>query len=189
MIFEILFKTAHAFDILDRKYEDELSKKSIYLFLIIGSLLGIESFYRNIFQNTDLWSQKEIVFFAFLSVTLGAVVVLLIGAYLITYIIYQLGKYLKGSGSVISLRVVVAYSIVPNVLKLPIALYLGLSDKLDGIIGMEYWIINLLHWFIWLWSLKILIHGVMHYHKFGLTKAILTTIPLCLVELIIYFAI
>jgi hypothetical protein len=84
------------------------------------------------------------------------------------------------------LRVVAAYSMIPTIFIIPIVLYLGLSDKFGGIVGFEYWAINIFYFIIWIWTLKILIQGIMRFNNFGFGKAILNISPILLIGIATY---
>nr|WP_321408990.1 Yip1 family protein [uncultured Carboxylicivirga sp.] len=185
---KILYKTKSTFDYLNNQYENKLSKNCILIFITLGAISGFESFYRELSHIKDYMTNGELTILLFLSTVIGAGLGVVIGGYIITYAIYLFGKLLKGIGDLIDIRVVVAYSMIPSVLKLPVLLYLGLSDKLNGIAGFEFWVINIFYLLIWVWSLKIMIQGIIRFHNFELWKAILTTSPLWIVGLVLYFA-
>ncbi len=91
--------------------------------------------------------------------------------------LYWIGLLLKGNGEIIDIRVITAYSMIPNIAKIPIILYLGVTNKYGSLIGYELWIINVLYILIWGWSIKIMIQGLARFNKYGYLKAIINIIP------------
>lgn len=177
-ILKVLYKTKDTFNYLDNLYEDELDTNCNLIFMILGAISGFVSFYPDLDHIMDFAGNPGIVILWILSVAFGAGLGLLTGRYLLTYTLYGIGKILKGSGEVIDIRVVSAYSMIPSILKLPVILYFGLSDKFIRIVGLDYWVINGFYFFIWIWILKIMIQGLMRFHKFGFGKALITISPI-----------
>ncbi len=182
-ILKILFKTKDTYDYLDNKSEDELDTNCNLIFGIFGAILGFEFFYRDLNHIKDFTGNGGLITLCILSAALGAGFGLLIGRYLLTYTLYGLGRLTKGIGEVVDIRVVAAYSMIPTILKLPIVLYLGLSGKFNNVVGLEYWVINGFYFLIWIWTLKIMIQGLMRFHKFGIGKALITITPLLIIGL------
>ena len=185
-ILKILFKTKTTYDYLDNQYEDELDTNCDWIFMIFGAISGFESFYRDLDHIIGFTGNIGLIFLWILSVAFGAGLGLLIGKYLLTYTLYGLGRLIKGIGEVIDIRVVAAYSMIPTIFKLPIVIYIGLSDKFNNVVGLEYWVINGFYFLIWIWTLKIMIQGVMRFHKFGIGKALITISPFLIIGLGIY---
>lgn len=172
---KILFKTNDTFDYLNDQYEDELVANCNLILITLGAISGFASFYNDLANiNTNL---VGLIIFGFLSVVVGASISFIIGRYILTYVLHGLGKLLKGTAELVDIRVIVAYSLIPLFFKFPIILYLGISDKLNGLVGFDYWIINTLYLSIWLWSLKIMIQGIMTFNNFGLVKSLITISP------------
>ncbi|RKD94092.1 YIP1 family protein [Marinifilum flexuosum] len=169
----ILFKTSDTFDYLDDQFEDQLETNANLLFMLAGAVSGIDSFFKDYhhFQEYPLL----IVFLGFVLATAG--IGLLMGRYLSTYILYGIGKLLNGKGKIIDMRVVVAYSVVPIFMKFPVVLYLGITGDLLSPKGYLYWIISLYYLIIWLWTLKIMIQGVMRFNGFGFIKGVINVSP------------
>lgn len=176
-ILKILFSTKDTFDYLDDQYEDELDTNCNLIFMILGTISGFESFYRDLDHIKDFTGNGGVIILWVLSAALGAGIGLLVGRYLLTYTLYGLGKLVKGIGEIVDIRVVAAYSMIPAIFKLPVVIYLGLSDKFHGIVGIEYWVINTFYFLIWIWTLKIMIQGIMRYNRFGIGKALITISP------------
>lgn len=171
--FNILFKTSDTFDYLDDQFEDQLETNVNLLFVLGGGVAGIDSFFKDYhhFQEYPM----IIVFLGFVLATAG--LGLLMGRYLSTYILYGIGKLLNGKGKIIDLRIVAAYAVVPTFLKLPVILYLGITGMVLSPEGHLYWIISLYYLIIWLWTLKIMIQGVMKFNGFGFIKGVLNVSP------------
>ncbi|WP_282016593.1 YIP1 family protein [Marinifilum flexuosum] len=169
----ILFKTSDTFDYLDDQFEDQLETNANLLFMLAGAVSGIDSFFKDYhhFQEYPLL----IVFLGFVLATAG--LGLLMGRYLSTYILYGIGKLLNGKGKIIDIRTVAAYSVVPIFMKFPVVLYLGITGDLLSPKGYLYWIISLYYLIIWLWTLKIMIQGVMRFNGFGFIKGVINVSP------------
>lgn len=169
----ILFKTSDTFDYLDDQFEEELETNANLLFMMGGAVSGIDSFFKDYhhFQEYPL----IIVFLGFVLATAG--LGLLMGRYLSTYILYGIGKLLNGKGKIVDIRVVAAYSAVPIFMKLPIVLYLGITGVVLNPEDHLYWIISSYYLIIWLWTLKIMLQGVMKFNGFGFIKGVINVSP------------
>ena len=185
-IFSILFKTKDTLDYLDNQGTDELDTNCRLIFLFLGAFSGFASFYGDLDHFRKFFGENEVVFFWVLSTLLGAGLTDLIGRYLLTYILYGLGKLLQGVGSVIDIRLVAAYSLIPRFFELPIFLYFKLFGNINGYYGFEYWSINIFHFLISIWSFKILMQGIMRFNKLGHGKALLNISPILIVMIAPY---
>jgi len=183
----ILFKTNDTFDFLDEQYADELDTKCNLIFMILGALSGFESFYRDLDHIKGFIANNGgIIILWILSALVGAGLGVLFGRYLLTYVLYGLGKLLKGTGEVIDIRVVAAYSLIPTLFKQPVVIFLGLTHKFNAVVGLEYWIINIFYFLIWIWSLKIMFQGISRFNKFGFGKTLLNISPVLLIGIASY---
>ena len=181
-----MYKTNDTFDYLNDKYEDELDTKCYLIFLALGAITGFESYYRDLDHFKEFTGNGGLIILWILSIVFGAGLSVLVGRYFLTYMLYGLGKLLRGKGEVIDIRVVIAYSMIPIFFKLPVILYLGLSVKFNVNGVFEYWYINVFYFLIWIWTLKIMIQGIIKFNKFGYGKAVITISPLLIVVLGLY---
>jgi hypothetical protein len=117
------------------------------------------------------------VLLAVILLVLGAAIVILLGQYVLTYLLYAIGWLLKGKSEIIDIRVVVAYSMIPVLLKLPVILYLGLNSKYGTMDGLENWLINGFYIALWIWAMKIMIQGLIRFNRYGIIKAVINTLP------------
>lgn len=100
--------------------------------------------------------------------------------------LYGIGRLFKGRGEIIDIRIVAAYSMIPGFLKLPFILYYGLMIKTNTLTGVEYWINHAFYIAISIWTVKILIQGLVKFNKYSLFKAFLNISPLLLIDILSY---
>lgn len=178
----ILFKTKDTFDYLDEQYEDKLNTNCNLIFMVLGAFSGFEAFYRDLdYIKDSIANNGGTIIWWILTTIVGAGLGLLFGRYFLTYILYGLGKLLKGAGKVIDIKVIAAYSLIPNLLIQPVIIFLESTHKFNAIVGLEYWIINSLNFLIWIWTLKILFQGISRFNKFGFGKTLLNISPVLLI--------
>jgi len=178
--FNILFNTNDTFDYLDNQLEGKLESNSNLIFIIFGAICGIESF----FKEYQYFDEYPIIIVALGIILFAIGFSLIIGRYLITYILYSIGKLFSNNGKVIDIRVIVAYALIPRFLGFPIILFLSLNSKplIAGSVG--YWVLMGFNYLIWLWTLKILIQGLMKFHNYGILKGIINISPFLLLYII-----
>ncbi|UZR96111.1 YIP1 family protein [Chondrinema litorale] len=184
--FNIIFKTNRTFNYLNELPADKLNTRCNLIFILIGMSTGFESFYRNLASVETTVGNEFIILLWVLSIVMGALLSLLFGKYIFTFILYGLNKLLKGTIEIVDLRCVLAYTFIPVILKLPIVLYLGLSGKLHHIEGVELLLINVLYIFIWLISVKILLIGLSRFNNFSILKACVNASPIILMGVVGY---
>ncbi len=180
--FNILFKTNNTFDYLDNQFEDQLEVNSNFIFLLLGAIYGIDSFFKEYRYFDDL----PVIIVAVGIILFGAGFGLVIGRYLVTYTLYGIGKLINGKSKLIDIRVVAAYSFVPNFLKLPIVLLLDFKSGIVSSGSITYWILTAFYIVIWLWTIKIMIQGVVNFQKIGIFKGILNISPFLIIGLLTF---
>jgi hypothetical protein len=178
-IFNILTNTKSTFDYLDNQYEDDLDANTTIIFIVFGLVIATETFFKDRISYLGL---KWII----LTFLLGAGAGLIFGKFIISYLIFWIGKILKGKSEIIDIKVVVAYSLIPRIIQLPIILYLGFTGKYGQITGFEYYLINVIYIGLSLLTIKILLQGLVRFNNFGYLKAILNVSPFILLGLFIY---
>jgi len=179
-VLKVLYKTNDAFDDLDKRYEDELDRNSFFIFVIFGAISGVVSFFRDMDFFKELTGNGGLVLLWIVSGILGAGLFILIGRYLFTYVIYGIGRILKGPGKVIDIRTVVAYSMIPLIFEFLMDLLLGLSERFFTVNGIEIWIENVFSFLVRIWILKIMLQGGMRFNNFRFGKALLAISPIFL---------
>lgn len=179
----ILFQTRKTFDYLDDQFEDDLETNCTFIFGLLGAIGGLNSFFKERAHFIDFSDSRFLILFLIAAIAFGAVFGVLIGKYLQTYVLFGVGRLLKGSAEVIDIRVVAAYSLIPGILRLPVIIYLGTTDNAS--LSSEFFlIINILTYIIWIWTLKIMLQGIMRFNKFGILKALINISPILIPGLI-----
>jgi hypothetical protein len=177
---KILFQTRKAFEYLDEQYEDDLETNCTLIFGLLGAISGLNSYFKEKTQLLEHMDSRFMILFLIIAIAFGAVLGVLIGKYVTTYVLYGMSKLLKGSPAVIDLRVVAAYSMIPTIVYVPIILFFGIYGW-EGIPKDYYWIFDLISGLVWIWVLKIMIQGVMKFSNLGFAKAILNISPILLI--------
>jgi len=184
--FRILFTPKTIFQYLDKQFTGDLNKHCNYILLLLGAFSGLESFWRNASYLGKPISEWGFFITSFLAVCFGACMSLLFGKYIAPLIIHGIGKWLKGKAEFTDIQIVVAYSMIPLFFKIPIVFYLGMSGKFSAVVGVEYWVVNLLYLGISLWVMFISLNGIRYHQKFNYNKALLTISPFLVWSITIY---
>jgi hypothetical protein len=179
---KILFQTRKAFDYLDEQYESDLETNCTLIFGLLGGINGLNSFFKEKSYFIEHSDERFLIAFMIAGIAFGAVFGVLIGKYLTTYILYGLGKLLKGAGEVIDIRVVAAYSLIPGVLRLPFVIYFGINAN-EITDPQIFWIVDSISALIWFWTIKIMIQGIMRFNDFGFIKSLINISPIILIGL------
>lgn len=176
----ILFNTRRTFKKLDNEFIDDLNVKTSVIFCISGIVTGIrvtmeewKYFVEPKFWSTALW------------LLISCLIGLVIGRYIVSKVLFKIGKALKGQADMIDVIVVTAYSTIPMLLEVPITFYKVVILK-GHLTNWDYVILNGLHLISWGLSIKILIQGLRDFNEYGTMKAVITISPLIVLPIFIY---
>lgn len=183
-VVKILFNTKVTFELLENKYEDELNSNCNLLFLIVGALTGLTLPELRPGESPEMLDTKIMAIYTLISIAFGAIICLLVGRYLTTYVLYWISKLLSGKGEVTDMRVVAAYSLTPRLLQVPLIIYYRFSDISNEAIRLLYWIVTGFFIFTWIWRLHILTQGLIYFNKNDTWKAIVAILPILIIGLI-----
>ena len=183
-VLRILYNAKVTYEYLDNKYEDELNSNCNIIFLIVGALAGLAVPELRPGETPEMFGEKGIILYTIISIAFSAIISLLLGRYLTTYVLYGLSKLLSGKGEVIDMRVVAAYSLIPRLLQIPLILYLGFSETTIETSSLFYWIVSGFYIFTWIWMLKIMVQGLIYFNKYQTWKAVIAILPTLMIGLI-----
>jgi hypothetical protein len=174
----ILFRTQDTFSLLQEKTQEDLDFSITVLLTFVGITMATESFFKD--------RQLELgLFFSIMTFLFICGITLLIGKFVISYLLWGLGTILKGNSKITEIQMVVAYSFVPKILMLPIILYFGIISDLKNLIEIEKYISTILLVLLNILAIRILIIGIMKFNKFGLGKALVNVSPIILIATIV----
>ena len=185
-IIGIFYKPSETFDYLDDQYADELEANCNLIFASIGAINGLQVYFEVAHLLADLTLGAKILV-ALVIVLFSAGIGLFVGKYLVTYLLYGMGRLLNGKGEVIDIRVVTAYALLPNVIRLPQILYGGLTHKYNLPVDPGIQAVSFLSLVVSVWTLIILIKGLMRFNKYGILKAFINISPLMALGLLRIF--
>ena len=185
-VFKILYKPASVFEQLNDFYEDDLNTDSNIITSVLGFLLGIYSCYIDFESFKEISSGIGIVLIFILAVIAFNGIFLLFYNYILTYILYWIGKLLNGRGLVAEIRAAIAYSILPGIFGLVLMLIQGLNSELLFDANKQLIIVRILSVVTIFWSMIILVVGLKIFNKYGFIKAVVNVLVLPLSALIVY---
>lgn len=176
----ILINTRQTFQKLNDEFADDLNVKSLIIFFIAGLGTGIKSISEEwiFFFNPSIWKIT-------LLLVASGLIGILFGRYLISPLLYAIGKALKGKAEFVDVMIVTAYAMIPKLIEVPIAIY-KVSMTAAGNTNWNYLILNGLHLISWGLSIKILIQGLRDFNEFRTMKAVINVSPLIVVPIIFY---
>ena len=180
----ILFNTRRTFQKLDGEFIDDLNVKTSVIFCVSGLAAGIQAtmeewkYFIEYFIEPTFWSTA-------LSLLASCAIGLVIGRYIVSQVLFKIGKALKGKADIIDVIVVTAYSSIPMLVEVPITFYKVVILK-GNLTNWDYVILNGLNLIAWGLSIKILIQGLRDFNGFGTLKAVITISPLILLPILIY---
>jgi hypothetical protein len=180
----IFYQTKETFKALDEKYIDELK----FRILVILTMYGVFNSLIGYIRDYILWfplgfNRFQFIASGLITVLLGGLVAYLISYYVLAFIIYGIGKLLKGSAELIDVRVTLAYCILPFFLTLLYNTYLTIfrhdSFQHSNLVWLEFFVLIITVSF----SIKILFIGIKHFNSFGVIKTIINVLPFILIYL------
>ena len=159
----ILISTKKGLNILDEEFEDDLHRKSLMIFGIYGIVKFIFDFNEHTNEKGFFLNLFEFGMSILFSIIIG---------FIFSYILYQVGKWIKGKSNYIEIFSLFAYSYFPIIIGLII---IGILKKTEY--EMEnYNNINLGNFILylsWFFSIKIIFQGLIKFNKYGIKKAVL----------------
>ena len=185
-VFKILYKPASVFEQLNDFYEDDLNADSNIITSVLGFLLGIYSCYIDFESFKEISSGIGIVLICILAVIAFNGIFLLFYNYILTYILYWIGKLLNSRGLVAEIRAAIAYSILPGIFGLVLMLIQGLNSEFLFDANTQLIIVRILSVVTIFWSMIILVVGLKIFNKYGFIKAVVNVLVLPLSALIVY---
>jgi hypothetical protein len=176
----ILFNTRRTFQKLDNEFIDDLNLKTSVIFCVSGLGTGIRATIEEwkYFVEPKIWSTA-------LWLVVSCLFGLVIGRYIVSKVLFKIGKALKGKADIIDVIVVTAYSTIPLLIEVPIAIYKIVVLK-GNLTSWDYTILNGLHLICWGLSIKILIQGLRDFNEYGTLKAVITISPLIVLPIFLY---
>jgi len=182
-VINILFRTKSTYEYLDNKFEDELNSSCNIIFMITGALTGLATPELRPGETLQMFEGTALILHYVISLALGAFLGVLIGRYLITYILYGIGKLLKGKAEVIDSRVIAAYSSIPALLNVPLMIWFIFSDVIIEPGTLIYCLCEASFLLIGIWTMKILIQGLLFFNRYGFRKAVINISPFVIIGL------
>lgn len=169
----ILFNQRKAFERIDKTYNDELNRKSIYLF----SAYAIARF----IYDYDPWRNPDgIIYNLFLLLLVVGISILIF--MVLSVLITWIGRKLNGVAKKEDIESIIAHSLIPVIIGLLVVWWLKKST-----LSIENWngsyLRNSLLIISWLFSLKILVSGVKYFNKFTYAKSLITILPIVLINI------
>ncbi len=181
-IFSIWTKTKKTFQFLEERDDESNSTMITVLFFLSAMVVG--------FPNShDI--HKIIGGNYYLSLLVSLFVSGLVGVtiynYIFSYVILGVSRLFKGKASIDRIRLVFAYSLIPNLIILLVGLVmiipaLVLDDK--SLVGYNHPIAN---YILWIVTLKIMVVGLKYFNKYSYLFAALTVVmPVAFVQGLLY---
>jgi hypothetical protein len=170
----VLYRTRSTFSLLQEKTQEDLDFSVTTLLTLAGIIVATESFFKDRILDNGL-------FFSIMTSLFICGSVMLIGKYVVSYLLWGIGRILNGNSKMIEIQIVVAYSFIPRILMLPIILYLGIFSDFRNLIGIEKYLYTILLVCLNILTIKILILELMKYNKFGFGKALVNVSPIILI--------
>jgi hypothetical protein len=171
----IFYNSKNTFEYLDNKYSEQLNRISIFLFFSYGLLTPfVLEFPGGTVLTTD--DPQIVVLIKVLFSIFGGLISVILYKYIITNIIFGIGKLLNGKSEWIDIQTVVAYSLIPIILlKLIYTLPINFAS-------IPIWVFMITSGVSLAISVKIMIQGLMKFNKFSVSKSILNYSPFLLIS-------
>ena len=177
----ILFKTKKTLDYLDGQYADKLNIRMNLIFAFFGAFaLNIEPDLRP-GESLEYLNGLSFITLMTISILFGMVFGVLVYRFFITFILFGLSRLLKGTGELIDLRVVLAYSLIPLIIREIMTVAYKIADKhIIEIPRIIDWSYDFAQIFLWILMIKILVQGFIKFNDYGLIKGLINVSPIVL---------
>ena len=174
-----LFNPMKAFIYADNQFDYQLKRQSNIIFLLVGFVTELNSIFTDISRS---YLSSE---FHTLLVVISAIIGFMLIRFLLVPILYFMGKALNSRAEFIDVRIILAYSLIPQIiLILPLELYLGMNDLKTNMTDSMLLTANMIRLVTVIWSFYIMLTGFVYFGKFSRISAIINMSPLILLQAI-----
>ena len=161
-----LISTKKGLSLLDKEFEDDLLRKSLLIFSVYGIVKFILDF--------DEQTNKKVFFLNLIEFGMSILFSVIIGLFF-SYVLYRVGKWMKGESNFIEIFSLFAYSYFPIIIGVIVIGILKKAEYKTGSfshIDLQKLILVL----SWVLFIKIIFQGLIKFNKYGIKKAILKPI-------------
>lgn len=179
-LFSIWIKPKETFKYLAEKEIEDTKINIDYLFAFIALSISFPSLI-DIAKLVENFKIFGYIFFAF---TIGALGVIIF-KFVYSFILWGISKLLQGKASIYEIRLVFAYSLIPNLIHLLIGLFLIIPAVLTKNFNLVLYQHPLTLFVVWIFTVRSLIFGLSYFNKFSYGYAVLNlVIPAAIIEAI-----
>ncbi len=179
-LIEIIYNTQSTFQKLDTFNSNNLNLRSTLIFYTCGLVNGFHLFITesNQLPTISIWIViLYLLIFGLLNV--------IIGSYILSPFLFFISKSLKGKSEFIDVKIVTAYSMIPSLIEIPIKIY-KYSLSQNELVDLNYTVLNIAYFLIWLLSIKILFQGIRYFNEFGIFKSLVNISPFVFITIVFY---
>ncbi|MCK3685751.1 YIP1 family protein [Maribellus sp. YY47] len=170
-IFSIWTKTRQTFQFLEERDEKE-NERMINILFFLASMFAGFSLAFSVTKTSEINYYLVLPFAFIVSGLMG----ILMWKFVFAYIVWGVGKIFQGKASIEEIRLALAYSLIPNLVHLVIALVL----LVPAIIFDNSELIGYRHpvtiYVLWFFAFRIFVIGLSYFNKYSLVYAFLTAI-------------
>ncbi|MBI9056096.1 MAG: YIP1 family protein [Bacteroidales bacterium] len=178
--FSIWIKPKETFKYLAEKEIDDTKINIDYLFAFIALSIALPS----LVDISKLVENFRIFGYIFFTFAIGAIGVIIF-KFVHSFIIFGISKLLQGKASIYEIRLVLAYSLIPNLIHLIIGLILIIPAIMTENFNLVFYRHPLTLFVVWIFTVRNLIFGLSYFNKFSYGYAVLNlVIPTAIVEAI-----
>lgn len=157
-----LISTKKGLSVLDEEFEDDLERKSLFIFGVYGIVIFIFDFDKYYHEKGFFLNLLEFGMCILLSIIIGLI---------FSFILYQVGKWIKGKSNFIEVFSLFAHSYFPIIIGLIVIMILKKIDY--EILSFNYFSLrNFILFLSYFFSIKIIFQGLIKFNKYGVKKAI-----------------
>ncbi|TKG97228.1 hypothetical protein EYV94_02015 [Puteibacter caeruleilacunae] len=177
-IVEILYKPVQVFVRLDEMFVDDLNSNSNFIVGILGLVTGGYTCFAEYSHIKEFFSGGGAIGACIGIALVTSALFVLLYNFVLTYLLYGIGRLLGASGLIADTRCAIAYSLVPRVFISCLLLVLVvISESLFSNAFLK-WVLLSLEILIWLWGLILLVIGFNTLNKYGIMKAVINSLPM-----------
>lgn len=169
----ILFNQKKAFEEIGNDYADELHTKSLFIFAFYGFLTFLLNFESINNEQGFFLNLIELV----ISISFSILILTIL-----SFLIYWIGRRLKGKAESVDIESVIAHSLIPLILGLVITTLLKKTNLIELNWNNPY-LRNTILWISILFALNIQIQGLKKFNSFSWLKSLVSLSPIILINI------
>lgn len=176
--FSIFSNTKETLKKTQENPEAKIDTNNISMFMALGIAMWLPALF------VEQPTQVENITFKIFSFIMIVGLSVVMGKFVINYIYLGISRLLKGNATKLQIETVIAFSLVPKILALPIVLILLQIDNYYSLALTKGPLFTIIDIIVLIFFIKIIFQGLHFFNGFGVSKTLITISPMIIILIV-----